>query len=408
MKNNKNNVYKKPNPFVFGLFKLGSKIMTKFKFKLKVLRNETLTAKKPYVLIANHASAIDFMSVCACLKGRAHYVISNSFYESLSIHPFLKACAVIPKNQFQTTIVDLKKMKRVIDNDMPLVIYPAGMMPEDGASTPIPLSTGKALKWLNADVYVAYSTGSYFTKPKWGKKFRSGKITIDIYKLYDRETLVNTADDEVQLAVEKHLYFDEYAVQETALVPYKKGNLIEGLENVLFKCPECGKEFTFETKHDTMTCKNCNYSVKADKYGLLNLNSGSKLYFNLVSKWAKHNEKLLIDEITSNPNFNLTGKGIIKQVNHKKHKYLPVGDCLITLDKDKFTMSGVIGDKPISKEFSTSLYPTMPFSPGKYFELQDGTDVYRIELLDGKQTIKWAVALKIFYRLKKGGNFFDA
>ena len=145
--------------------------------------------------------------------------------------------------------------------------------------------------------------------------------------------------------------------------------------------------------------------LKADKYGLLNLNSGSKLYFNLVSKWAKHNEKLLIDEITSNPNFNLTGKGIIKQVNHKKHKYLPVGDCLITLDKDKFTLSGVIGDKPISKEFSTSLYPTMPFSPGKYFELQDGTDVYRIELLDGKQTIKWAVALKIFYRLKKGGNF---
>ena len=54
------------------------------------------------------------------------------------------------------------------------------MMSEDGASTPIPLATGKSLKWLGQDVYVAYVEGSYLTNPKWGRKWRKGQINIDI------------------------------------------------------------------------------------------------------------------------------------------------------------------------------------------------------------------------------------
>jgi hypothetical protein len=407
MHKTKKELYKKPNPFVYFLFKLSSLIMSKFKFNLKVLRNEVALAKRPYVLIANHASSIDFINVCKSIKGRAHFVISNSFYQSLSIKPFLKACAVIPKNQFQTTVVDLKKMKQVIDNKMPLVIYPAGMMTEDGTSTPIPLATGKALKWLNADIYVAYSKGSYFTKPKWGKKFRKGKITIDIYKLYDKEVLSTLTNDEVQFAVEKALFFDEYAEQAKNPIPYKKGNLIEGLENVLFKCPDCGKEFTFETKFDTMTCKNCGYSVVADKFGLLNLKRGKKLKHRFVSTWAKENEKILFDEILTNKDFTLKDEVIIKQIDDKKHKYVTVGKGKITLDSEKFLLDATINNEQVVKEFFTSTFPTMPFSPGKYFELQDGTTIYRIEPKNGKQVIKWAIALKIFYKLQKGCNYFE-
>jgi len=73
----------------------------------------------------------------------------------MSINPILKKCGVIPKQQFQTAMEDLKKMKAVIDNNMPLVIYPAGLMSEDGIATKIPKGTGKLLKWFNCDVYVA-------------------------------------------------------------------------------------------------------------------------------------------------------------------------------------------------------------------------------------------------------------
>ena len=39
-----------------------------------------------------------------------------------------------------------------------------------------------------------------------------------------------------------------YAEQEKHLVKYKGNNNLEGLENVLYECPECGKEFSIQVK----------------------------------------------------------------------------------------------------------------------------------------------------------------
>ena len=77
---------------------------------------------------------------------------------------------VIPKQQFQTTVTDMKNMKAVVEAGQPLVIYPAGLMCEDGLSTPVPKATYKFLKWMNVDVYMARTEGSYFVMPKWSKK----------------------------------------------------------------------------------------------------------------------------------------------------------------------------------------------------------------------------------------------
>ena len=42
----------------------------------------------------------------------------------------------------------------------------------------------------------------------------------------------------------------------------------------------------------------------------------------------------------------------------------------------------------------------LPFTPGKCFELQDGNDIYRVVLDDGKVACKWMHALKMFYNIR--------
>ena len=74
-------------------------------------------------------------------------------------------------------------MKEVVDNNMPLTIYPAGLMSEQGIATPIPDSTGKFLKWLKQDVYIAKIRGTYLTKPKWSKVRRKGKKDGTFHKI---------------------------------------------------------------------------------------------------------------------------------------------------------------------------------------------------------------------------------
>ena len=137
-------------------------------FGRKILRNEIKGKNGPFVVIANHQAALDFVNLIGAAKRPMSFVISNSFFSTLPIKGFLRKMGVIPKQQFQTTVKDLKKIKSVIEAGEPLVIYPAGLMCEDGLSTPLPSATYKFLKWLDADVYVAKTSGTYFVMPNWG------------------------------------------------------------------------------------------------------------------------------------------------------------------------------------------------------------------------------------------------
>ena len=172
----------------------------------------------------------------------------------------MKLAGVIPKNQFQTMVEDMKKMKACIDNGMPIAIFPAGLMSADGISTPIPASTGKTLKWFNQDVYVAKSSGSYLTCPKWSSKMRKGRIDIDVYKLFDKNELATLSEKEVQSKIETALYYNAYENQLKNMVKYKGGSNAEGFENVLYKCPSCKSEFSIKCVTGvTLKCDNCGY-----------------------------------------------------------------------------------------------------------------------------------------------------
>ena len=208
----------KRNIFIYRLAQAASFIVAKFIFKRKFLRNEIKGKKGPFVVIANHQCALDFVNLIGATKTPMSFVISNSFYNSLPIKVLLDRMGLIPKQQFQTTVKDMKRMKTVIEKGEPLVIYPAGLMCEDGLSTPIPAATYKFLKWLNADVYVAKTIGTYFSCPKWSKGFRSGRTFLDVYRLFEKEELEALPIEDIKRKTEEALFFDAYREQEKYLV----------------------------------------------------------------------------------------------------------------------------------------------------------------------------------------------
>ena len=393
--------YKKPNAIIYGVFYIISKIVCFFKLGLKIKRNEVKGKKGGFVIIANHGSSIDFMPLCVALKRRAHFVISNAFYSSLPIQPLLNSAGVIPKNQFQTSVSEMRAMKNVLENEMPLVLYPAGLMTENGIGTPIPLATGKTLKWFGKDVYVAKSFGVYFSHPKWAKKWRKGKVSLDVYKLFDKDELVNLSEEELQKTIEEHLSFDEYAIQKEKKIAFHGGDSVKGLENVLYKCPNCKEEFTFSVKDkNKLTCEKCGYTVKSDKYGLFNSNNEKEIIFDTVSDWFRWIEKEAKEEI-SKENFLLSSKAEVYMINYKKHRFEKRGECDITLDNKEFVIDGSKYNLDIKKSFATKIFPILPFKPGRSFDLQDGREIYRIELENGKETIKWITCLREIYKTQK-------
>lgn len=395
----KKNLYKKPNFFAYRFAQAVSWIVAVFFFGRKFLRNELRHAKGPYIVVANHEAALDFVNLIGATRKRLTFVISNSFYSTLPISRLLDALQVIPKQQFQTSVLDMRKMKAVAENNGGLVIYPAGLMCEDGLSTPIPPSTYKFLKWMNVDVYIARTTGTYFAMPKWSKGIRPGKTLLDIYKLYSKEELASSSLDEIKCAVDDALLFDAYHEQEKLRLRYSS-HIISGLENVLYQCPHCEEEFSMRIrdKH-TIYCTSCGFEETSDRFSLLHNLKGIGKEYRYVSEWSKLIFKKLKQEINDNPLFQLSSPIRIQMINNKKHCFEDAGEGIVTLNRSGFRIKGRIKNEHAELSIPIASLPTLPFGPGKYFEIQHGQTIYRCLPEKGMSVMKYINAVKALYEL---------
>ena len=387
----KDSNYKKPNVIIYFIYFLICKFLSIFSYKTKILKNEIKGLKGSYVVIANHESQIDFTNLTIATTRRMHMVISNSFYQTMAIKPLMDSIRVIPKQQFQTSTSDIKKMKKVIDNEMPLVIYPVGLMSENGLSTDPGSSLSKLLKFLNTDVYVCYTEGSYLTKPKWSKVKRKGQITVDIYKMISKEDLKSISNDDLYKRVRENIDFNSYENQRKNMIPYKNGDNVLGLEYVVYQCPKCKQMKSIESaEHNTLKCSCCGYEVKANKYGFL---EGNDCVYDSVADWSMEILNNLKEQI--NDNFKLCDEVKISMINYKKHRFEEVGFGKVIIDKQNIVLSGKINNEDISYIFPTTSYPMLPFVPGDYVEIQDKQDIYRLKFSDPYNAMIFINVLKI-------------
>lgn len=387
--------YRKPGFFSYSLARFAAFFVSRLIFKRKILRNEIRRAKGPYVVIANHEAALDFVNLIGATPRRLTFVVSNSFFSTLPVQGVMRRMHVIPKQQFQTELSDLRRMKDVVDSGNSFVIYPAGMMSENGLSTPIPEGTWQFLRWLGVDVYMAKTVGTYFAMPKWAGGFRRGRTYLDIYKLFGKEELSAMPVEDVRRRAEEALFFDAYREQEKYKVLYKGNHRVQGLENVLYMCPICGKEFSIRAAGENeLICDACGFSEKADAFGFLHAKK-KKREIRYVSDWSSRILERQRKKIGKG--FFLRLKTAIRTIDPKKHKFRDSGEGVVTLTDEKLILEGKVGGEPLRIEHPSGAFPILPFSPGKHFEIQNGKEIYRCLPEDGRQVMKFIDALKILH-----------
>ena len=385
--------YKKPNPLIYYLYYFLCKLISKFVFNTKILRNEIKGLKGPYVVLANHESQIDCINLAITTKRRMHLVISNSFYQTIGLKPLLDMISVIPKQQFQTTTADIRAMKRAIEHNVPLGIYPVGLMTENGLSTDPGISIAKFLKFLKTDVYVCYTEGSYLTQPKWSKVRRKGQITIDVHKLISKEELETISNDDLYQLVRNNIDYNSYENQKKNMIPYKHGNNVEGLEYVLYQCPKCKSIKTMISKDiSKLSCTCCGYEVDTNNYGLFN---GEGLIFDNPADWSIEILENFKKELILNSDYQLNDEVTISMINSRSHKFEEVGTGHISINKENIILKGTINNNAIEYRFFTNAYPMLPFVPGKHLEIQDEQNIYRLKFKDPYNIMIFINILKI-------------
>lgn len=394
--------YNKPSALHYKFAQIVSWFVANFIFRRKFIRNEIKDKKGPFVVIANHEAVLDFVNLIGATKRPMSFVISSAFFNTLPLKKFMTKMGVIPKAQFQTSMKDLRQMVSVIKNEGSIAIYPAGLMCEDGLSTPIPQATYKFLKLLNVDVYVAKTTGTYFVMPKWAEGISPGRTYMDIYKLFSKEELAEADEATIKVKTDEALLFDAYREQEQYLAKYKSNRVLSGLENVLYMCPYCKTEFSMQVKDkNVLQCSECGLTYSSDIYGFLHKESCFGPDMRYVSDWSRLIHEDMKSKIEEGLVQSFTAKTKIRMINFEKNKFIEVGSGTISLSTEELRIDGIVKEETINLAIPTAHFPTLPFKPGKHLDIQHNSDIYRCVLEDGRLAMKFIHMIKSIHELKE-------
>ncbi|MDR3038536.1 MAG: 1-acyl-sn-glycerol-3-phosphate acyltransferase [Candidatus Adiutrix sp.] len=133
--------------------------------------------KKPFILICNHASRLDYIyASVALLPLTLNYVAGyNEFFRSHLAFLF-RLMQVIPKKNFVSDLYAIKSMKRVLDGGGRVALFPEGMSSISGTNQPCAIASGKVIKHFNVPVLRLMIKGGYLTSTKYCLDDRPGRV----------------------------------------------------------------------------------------------------------------------------------------------------------------------------------------------------------------------------------------
>ena len=228
--------------------------------------------KGPFFFISNHASRLDYIFVGApLLPLRMNFVAGYNEFHRSHLAMVFRLLRVIPKKNFTPDIYTIKEISRVIKAGGGVCLFPEGMSSISGANQPVAVGTGKLLKHHKVPVYYSVIRGGYLTSPKYNLRDRCGAVEVEYDQLFTPEDLERLTPQEIEDAINRAIYHDDYAWNKEKGYHYDIGDTgAEDLEDLLFWCPKCGRQHTMATKGNTIFCTACgNGATMTDTYELV-------------------------------------------------------------------------------------------------------------------------------------------
>lgn len=208
----------------------------------------------PYILLTNHESFSDFNYISRLSHPRNPSYLVNELYCTRPILRHLaKGGGFISKRLFTPDMHSAMGILRMIRRGYPVVIFPEGRLSPDGRSNPI-VEGASFYRKLKVDLVLVRITGAYFSKPKWRKRKYRTNVNLKVERVIKKEELAAMSDLEVEEAIRESLYTD---ANETRIDTYPQKDKAEGLEGLLYRCPDCGELYTTGSKGNTFFCTKC-------------------------------------------------------------------------------------------------------------------------------------------------------
>ncbi len=347
-------------------------LFLKIKFGYTSCRVKTRDLPDNYIVLANHATDFDPLMVATSFRRQMYCVGSEHISRWKIAYPLIKFLVgpIMRKKGMSAShaIIDILRKLKHGEN---VFMFAEGVRTWDGRTCHIAPTTGQLVKKAGCGLVTYKLVGGFFISPGWSKHTRRGYCRGDVVNIYTKEQLAAMSVDEINEAIVRDLHEDAYARQLASPKRYRGKGLMEGIESLLFTCPECGELETVASSGNEAKCSHCGMTFTIDEYGMLSgtrFKTVSELYdwqMEYVKNSAKNGEAYTARSATL-----LSVDDDVSEIAH--------GEA--TFDEDGFTMGDFHVDMSAISDMAFHGRRKVVFSSGKsYYELvpDDGVNVIR-------------------------------
>ena len=356
------------------------------------------------IYLCQHKSALDYVYLFAGMKNlHVHILCGYQNVFQKSIFKLLKSLGVIAKMLYQPDLHATKQMMQAIKGGGNVVIFPEGIQSTSGSTHPINPATKGFIKKVALPVAVVSFKGSYFSKPRYSKDVKKGKITVTFDKLFSSEECKTLSEEQLHKGLLEKLQYNEFEEFKGEKVAFRgKKPTIDGLDNIIFKCPNCDSEHTFSIEKDVMSCSQCGFSIKMDEYyDIIGVNGS--LPFANIDAWYKWQRKRIAQDVLKD-DFCLSTRVAIGTINVKKldnnYSILTRGEGTLTLTNKGLTYEGIYDGERVSMFFEPKQVYSLTMSLAYDLDLYYKGQYFNFKLLENEKTVaKWMIAAEEIHNL---------
>ncbi|MBO4872016.1 MAG: 1-acyl-sn-glycerol-3-phosphate acyltransferase [Lachnospiraceae bacterium] len=355
-----------PADFRYGILLRGTKVFLKSRVRYEWEKGSFERPDGPALYVSNHPSSLDFFGLACSLWPKRIICIANEYYFRKGIlKKMLLGIGVIPKKLFQDEGGVILKAKRTVKGGFSLYMAPEARMSIIGETYPIIPSAGAFARFLGVPLVILRLRGGYFNKPKWRPFFIKQTVRVEIREVISAETLKQMTPEAVNERICRGIRNDDFAYAREAGLIFRHKNKAEGLANLIYRCPVCGKLYALQAEGDSLRCPACgmdltigeDYFFSENPYGYRSI---ADLYHALEER-ERQEDPSLECEVT-----------VRRFHGEEEH----AGSGVTRLTPAGFSFSGEVDGRPLSFEIAAKHLKALPFSCGEEFETYYENDLY--------------------------------
>ena len=266
-------------------------------FTCKKIGMERLGKAEPCLVLMNHSSFIDLEIASTVLFPRQFHIVctSDGF---VGKEWLMRLIGCIPTKKFINDVTLVRDMIYTVKQlKSSILMYPEASYSFDGTETPLPESLGKCLKLLKVPVVMIRTKGAFARDPLYNNlQLRKVQVSAEMEYLLSPEEIAGKSPGELNAILQQQFSFDYFRWQQENHIKIAEPFRADGLNRMLYKCPNCHAEGKMAGQGTRLRCNCCKKEYELTEYGFLRAGDGAT-EFEHIPDWYRWERECVRKEL---------------------------------------------------------------------------------------------------------------